>query len=1226
MIFRSWVFGVWSLICATGVWGDIQIVQSGPAGLRLVYEAASNAENEKALIALPLKGEVNLEIVDIVSRAAIEEMGEGETNAPAARLQSVGFLRDQRVAEVAFSPRGEGLMREKIIVDLHFSGGSRSGFAPNDRWGEDLYRRLLLNYAQGRSWRRPQSQRRAAKAQAVEGRMLKVGVRESGMYQITATDLVQAGVELEQLNPANLAMFYSGGQPLPDTVAAAAELVEIAILVEGGEDGRFDAADALVFYGEALSRWVYDSKKKDYTYIQNPYSHDNVYWLLLDGQEEGKRAARHDGAADDSEAQKPQYFRRRLHEEAEIVPLAPGTIRSGKEWYWQRVEVGDRAEFTHVIRFPGPGPLHIRLKLHGQSESDQLFGVWWNSQRVENLGLSNFGPHEFDLPNAPAPSAGLNRLDLRHTQGSRWFLDWYELEFDHEFTAENGILFFAAPLDSGKVEYRLKGFANERPRIFEVSSDLVEIVDFFEDSATGQMVFQAEAAAPPQQYIALTDARWKRPQFLRLDEPSRLRQEGNGAEYIVITHADFKSAADQLANWRASDNRFAMPLQSMVVDVEDIYDEFAGGLFDPAAIRNFLSHAADHWNPVPFFVVLLGDGSYDYKNNSGTSGGNWIPPYEDEESTYDQWYVEVVGKDFLPDMAVGRLSVQTALEAANVVDKIIAYDAEPEMGSWQGRVLLVADDTFHADVPERVEPFFVFDSEGVADSLLPAAVDVEKLYLSEFPLEGRFKPQARKEFIRLFNQGAVLLTYVGHGNSNVFAHEHIFVLEDDLAEIDNGGRLPFLYAAASQMGIFDEPLRDSIPEALLKFPSGGVIGMVAATRVGFHQSNMELARFFYDRMFRTERNYVPVGQALMEAKSLSVLNRTNIRRYSLFGDPAQRLAIPPLKVELTGGDTLKALSEVQMSGRVVDIMGEFQEDFSGRAEIQVFDSQSERRKVEQGEDLLYYQTGATLFRGTVEVEAGLFSFAFRVPKDITYRGRKGRVSVFVSNEIQTGFGSVDELVLLGTDESAAVDEKGPEIEIGFSGQDFADGDFVAGQPILQARIRDESGINVTGEIGHRIEVRLDGELIDVTDFFVAQEGYQEGIVQFSLPTLQPGEHTLVLEVWDTYNNWAQQKVRFQVSESGGLKLSEVIFHPNPLTENGHFTFVLSEPADQVHIQVFSVAGRLVDEIKLVGKQGYNQVAWVLADGLANGVYLYKIQAQSSEAEASRVVGGIQVMR
>ena len=84
----------------------------------------------------------------------------------------------------------------------------------------------------------------------------------------------------------------------------------------------------------------------------------------------------------------------------------------------------------------------------------------------------------------------------------------------------------------------------------------------------------------------------------------------------------------------------------------------------------------------------------------------------------------------------------------------------------------MADDTYNADDLTVVEAMFVRDAEDLASHFLPADVDVEKLYLLEFPLEGRFKPSARDAFIDRFNAGSLLLVYIGHGNAQVFAHEH----------------------------------------------------------------------------------------------------------------------------------------------------------------------------------------------------------------------------------------------------------------------------------------------------------------------------------------------------------------------------------------------------------------------------------------------------------------------
>ena len=700
-----------------------------------------------------------------------------------------------------------------------------------------------------------------------------------------------------------------------------------------------------------------------------------------------------------------------------------------------------------------------------------------------------------------------------------------------------------------------------------------------------------------------------------------------GAEYLVITHRDFMDQAERLAAWRGVDDRFGPAPSTAIVDVQDIYDNFSGGLFDPVAIRDFLAHAMSNWDPAPMFVVLFGDGSYDYKNNSGTSTGNWIPPFEDKDLTSDDWFVCVVGDDQLPDMAVGRLPVQTATDARIVVDKLIDYDADPEVGNWQSRVLLVADDTFNADNNTLIETMFATDSEEFVRRFLPTNVDIDKLYLLEFPLEGRFKPRARDAFIGRFNAGSVLLVYIGHGNSRVFAHEHIFVLSTDLESIANDRRLPFIYAAASQMAVFDDPLRDSIPEALLKRADGGIIGMIGATRVGFHESNMTLARGFARFMFRSGRDNTPVGLGLMQAKATADADIRKILRYNIFGDPLMRLGFPALSVQLEAtSDTLRALSEVHVAGQVVDTQGNFLRDFSGQARVQVFDSTTQRFEADRGDTVSYQKPGAPIFRGVVPVVEGRFESIFRVPKDITYGASEGRMSAYAWNGEVSAYGSAGPFALGSTDESAPKDGTGPEISFTFDGRIVS-----AGEPSLQVNpaarllvhIRDPSGVNITGEIGHRIVLRIDGEATDVTERYEAQSDYREGGFEVRLPGLDQGLHRVQVEAWDTYNNWAQAQSDFRVTATVD-GLAQVLFHPNPVEgANGHFTFVLSQATESVRIRVFSVAGRLVAELDASGAAGFNQIPWQPQSALANGTYLYEISAGDAGSFSQ---GVIQIMR
>lgn len=1058
----------------------------------------------------------------------------------------------------------------------------------------------------------------AAEVSAADHPRLKLSLSQTGIYQVFGSDLQRAGIDLDSFTSTEIALLYGGGEALPREISAQGggrDLHQMEILVVDGGDDRFDAGDYFLFYGESLNRWARDDEG-EYRYLRHPYTDTNAYWIVLGSEAPAARASV-EPSLSDTPTQTVDTYRKRVREEGETSTtyVAAGNIQSGLEWYWEDFLGGESETFGIIIQEPVASPLTIRLRFVARTESDRRFDVSWNNGRVGSAFFETKEPHVFEFTTSNPPQDGLNGLTIANVFGDVSLFDWFELEFERRLESERGELFFDTPADTGIVEFRLSGFG-EQPRLFEVSAGLREIVDADFDPEAETVLFLDRPAAG-YSYAAITPSRLKSPESIQLVDDTDMTSGAGliGADYVVITHSDFLDQAERLAAWRAADDRFGTPPLTAVIDVQDLYDEFSGGLFDPIAVRDFLVYAASNWNPAPMFVVLFGDGSYDYKNNSGTSTGNWIPPFENEDLTSDDWFVAIAGDDQLPDMAIGRLPVQTRADARTVVDKLIAYDADPEAGDWQSRALLVADDTFNADDMTLIETMFVQDSEEMAARFLPTNVDIDKLYLLEFPREGRFKPRARDAFVERFNAGSVLLLYIGHGNSRVFAHEHIFVLSEDLDAISNNRRLPFVYTAASQMAVFDDPLRDSIPEALLKRAEGGIIGMIGATRVGFHETNMKLARHFHRLMYRSGRN-TPVGLALMEAKAAADEDGADIRkilRYNLFGDPMMRIALPTMSVQLeTSADTLRALGEVHVEGRVLDEQGDFLSEFAGQARLQVFDSTNRRIQVDRGDTVAYQKPGAPIYRGVVPVVGGHFTAAFRVPKDITYGATQGRASVYAWNEQLSAYGAARPFALESTDESAPVDSEGPQIDFHFDGRPASNAGNappnVAPYALLHVRLRDPGGINVTGEIGHRIELHINDEVTDVTDRYVAGSDYREGSLEVRMPELESGLHRLRIEAWDTYNNWAEAALDFRVAGNDGI--SDALFHPNPFAAEGegYFTFSLSQAAESVRVRVYTVTGRRIGEIRAPGAQGYNQIQWLPEPGLANGTYLYEISA------------------
>ena len=104
-------------------------------------------------------------------------------------------------------------------------------------------------------------------------------------------------------------------------------------------------------------------------------------------------------------------------------------------------------------------------------------------------------------------------------------------------------------------------------------------------------------------------------------------------------------------------------LRSLVVNLDQVYNEFSSGIVDPVAIRDFLKYTRTTWSVKPQYVLLFGAGSYDYKNILKLSDHNWVPPYETLESNEqistlasDDYYVFLDPSSQTISLPIGRLS------------------------------------------------------------------------------------------------------------------------------------------------------------------------------------------------------------------------------------------------------------------------------------------------------------------------------------------------------------------------------------------------------------------------------------------------------------------------------------------------------------------------------------------------------------------------------------------
>ncbi len=816
--------------------------------------------------------------------------------AEVAELGPVQQLRYQRVARLTINPlRVNPVSRQvevirRLRLEITFAEPAAAMVSGLDNsaspFGQALAASLLNPVAsQWQSEPRSPAQFQAQSIGALSGEpVIKIIVTQAGFYQLTYNDLASAGAPVNSLDPRTLQL--SHGWPRQ----------QVAIIVEGESDGIFHPTDRLLFYAEPeFSRYV----------------NDDIYFLSY-GQADGLRMANSTASPDGLPA--GTTWRTTVAESNQLYgPNYPA--RNGDHWYWDRLwryqsssgSVSGKTTETYLFELTAPlttGPAAtLMLWLQGYTnplpDPDHRLAASVNSLPVGETAWNGDQAVEaqFSVPAANL-RAGQNQVSL-YLPGlngvliEETWLDALALTYPTNRGGSNQQIVQG---EAGPKSYSLSGWPSGALQLYEISDRLNP------RRLTGYRITQngstytlgwGDGAVSPAKYLVVPNNQYKSPAAIQVGPT--LTDPPTGADYLIITHPDFAAAIAPLAAHRA-----AQGLRVVTVNVPQIYDTFGAGRLEPEAIKTFLRHAFANWTPpAPAYVLLVGDGSYDFKNYSGYNPPTFVPPYLAQvdpwwgETAADNQFVTVAGADPLPDMLIGRLAVNSAAQAATVVDKIIRYESAPALGDWNARQLFVADNDeagvnlyFHADADQGYNQ-------------LPLPFIGQRFYYgagSEPYLYGNVDA-LRATFLNNFNYGASLVTFHGHSSWLQWAEEGLlryypppYTGPDDLTAMRNQYRLPVVLEMTCFTGSFHRPEVATFDESLLNLAGGGAVAVWGSTGLGVSTGHTALQAGFYRAIY--EQGQRSLGAAILSGKmelAGSGAHQELLDTFTLFGDPALRL-------------------------------------------------------------------------------------------------------------------------------------------------------------------------------------------------------------------------------------------------------------------------------------------------------------------------------------------------
>ncbi|MEO8378394.1 MAG: C25 family cysteine peptidase [Acidobacteriota bacterium] len=661
----------------------------------------------------------------------------------------------------------------------------------------------------------------------------KILIAREGYYRVTRAQLAAAGFD-PGTDPRSLSLYADG--------------VEIPVSVNDGGDGKWDAADSLEFYAYGMD---------------STYSGTRAYWLIA-GNGNGLRF-------------KPKTkvkatpitatsFPFTLERKDRILFFAAQTSSTDQDGFYGPVIWSEPTtqsfEVSNLAATGGTVTLSVSAK--GATNTTHRVRVLLNGAQIGYLDYRNqeLGTATFTLA-ASALRVGTNDVELLAVADPLdiSFLDVVRLTYPHTFAADGDLLRFPVP---GSGEATITGFSTPNVRVIDVTDPAQPLeVDSKMTASGGTYTLTVIPFERGDRVLYATAVGSSTaPAAITANVPSSLSSRQNRADFVIVSHPNF---IDTLAPLVAQ--RRAQGLETMVVSVDDVFDEFGYGSKSPDAIRDFLRFAQTQWSKGPRHAMLVGDATYDPRNYAGYGDRDFVPtrflPTIYMKAASDDWMADFDG-DGVPNIYLGRLPVETVADAQSIVDKIVSY--RPPASK---RTLIVVDQDDHT---------FSFEGAAVAArNAVPSDYTIQNFSI--------VSASGRTDLLAALRSSPTIVNYIGHGSIEGWSNTAIFGTQD-VSSLAGSGSTPFYVVMDCLNALFAYAEVTSLAEALLRVPDGGAVAVWASTAMSDPPPQATVNEALY-RILAANPG-ITIGELVARAKA-STSDPDVKTTWVLLGDPTLHL-------------------------------------------------------------------------------------------------------------------------------------------------------------------------------------------------------------------------------------------------------------------------------------------------------------------------------------------------
>ncbi len=727
----------------------------------------------------------------------------------------------------------------------------------------------------------------------------KIPVSKDGVYKLTYSDLLNAGFPVNAVDPRFIQLYHRGQ--------------EQAIHIKGEADAVFNANDYLEFYGRrndgTQDRILYKPSSNQPHSYYNLYSDTTAYFLTYTLSP--PRGARMDSVqlvnVNNLPAEPYQYTTRLQVYTSNYSGgftasdvTQETTFGEGEGWTGKFLRQGDVVDYVidsvyNTVQSAGNPKIEI-----------QLMGLDYISHTISVLVGSTF---------RTLSSVTFSGFSTNTIQAD---LNWSDVNTD------------------GTVHVRIAAQSATTNRN-QVSVNYIKVTfpQSFDVSGLQKKTFNLEVNPSGQSYVMLTNSTQGMQLWDLTDETNITRilttSSGNSISavvpgtsvtktllafaskitpqiipvsfrpidptipnYIVITNKSLMKPASgysdvvrSFAGYRAS--QAGGSYDTLVVTVDQLYNQFNFGETSPAAIYSFMKWMVEKGSPR--YLFILGKGKdivafspyarlpqrsgelFDFVPSAGLPGGDFAFTAGLNGTTYD------------PAVPTGRLPAYNATQIAAYLNKVIELEGKP-LQPW-AKELLHLSGGFHDAAELALFRTYVDGFKVIAEGTYlgghvttksKSDVGIEKIDVEEN-----------------VNKGVNLVTFFGHSSSSNTDLDIGFVT-DPVLGYNNPGKYPvFLINGCNAGTIFSE--QTVFSEDWILAAGKGSRNFIASTSFSFEFTTRNYTTQFYEVAF-ADSVYIKKGIGDIARESTkrflanygsNIYNNTIVQQMTLVGDPALKL-------------------------------------------------------------------------------------------------------------------------------------------------------------------------------------------------------------------------------------------------------------------------------------------------------------------------------------------------